>query len=331
MSEEQNFYKSEASEKQNFSKNETSEQQVLSKTEIATLQTIESLLKIPMVKVTRDAFLLSIFEKKDENLKERILADGPVEAGVDRDELYKIARNLIFKDTTKSAIISFFAGMPGGLALPLTISADTTQFFGFAMHMAQKIAYLYGEKNLWEDGSLNSERVSEEFVLYCGVMLGASGASAGVRVLASRLSTEVMIRLPKVALTKTLLYPIIKNILKYIGIKLTKETFAKAVAKLVPIFGGAVSAVITFLSMRPMGLRLIDALDEAKFSYTVDKYVADVDELTLATEESKKNKKWWKPKKSFVDEMRNIKKLLEDEIITKEEYDEIKKIMINKL
>lgn len=165
MSEEQNFYKPETSEEQNFSKNETSEQQVLSKNEIATLQTIESLLKIPMVKVTRDAFLLSIFEKKDENLKERILADGPVEAGVDRDELYKIARNLIFKDTTKSAIISFFAGMPGGLALPLTISADTTQFFGFAMHMAQKIAYLYGEKICGKMG-LSTQRGSQKNLFY---------------------------------------------------------------------------------------------------------------------------------------------------------------------
>lgn len=162
-------------------------------------------------------------------------------------------------------------------------------------------------------------------------MLGASGASAGVRVLASRLSTEVMIRLPKVALTKTLLYPIIKNILKYIGIKLTKETFAKAVAKLVPIFGGAVSAVITFLSMRPMGLRLIDALDEAKFSYTVDKYVADVDELTLIVEEPKKNKIKWRRKKSFVDEMRGINELFKEGIITEEEFNEIKKMLIDKL
>lgn len=162
-------------------------------------------------------------------------------------------------------------------------------------------------------------------------MLGASGASAAVRVFVSQISNEVAKSLPKIALTKTLLYPIIKSIVKYIGIKMTNETFAKTVSKLVPIFGGAVSAVITFLSMRPMGFRLVDAFDEAKFSYTVDKYVADVDEITLATEESKKNKKWWKPKKSFVDEMRNIKKLLDDEIITKEEYDEIKKIMINKL
>ena len=301
------------------------------KSEIVILQTIEALLKLPVVKVDRDSFLLSIFESKDEKLKERILADGPVEAGVDRDEIYKIARNIIFKDTTKSSILSFFAGMPGIFVLPLTISADTSQFFGFAMHVAQKIAYLYGEKNLWKDGSLNSERVSEEFVLYCGVMLGASGASAAVRVFVSQISNEVAKSLPKIALTKTLLYPIIKSIVKYIGIKMTNETFAKTVSKLVPIFGGAVSAVITFLSMRPMGFRLVDAFDEAKFSYTVDKYVADVDEITLATEESKKNKKWWKPKKSFVDEMRNIKKLLDDEIITKEEYDEIKKIMINKL
>lgn len=301
------------------------------KSETAILQTIEALLKLPVVKVDRDSFLLSIFESKDEKLKERILADGPVEAGVDRDELYKIARNMILKDTTKSSLLSFLAGIPGGLALPLTIPTDAAQFYGFAMHMAQKIAYLYGEENLWKDSKLNSEKVSGEFILYCGSMFGVSGASAGVRILAARLSAEVMIRLPKVALTKTLLYPIIKNILKYIGIKMTKEVFANTLAKLVPIVGGALSAFLTFVAMRPMGLRLVGALDEAKFGYTEEEYIADMDAVKLAAKESKINKKWWRPKKSFVDEMRDINELFKEGIITEEEFNEIKKMLIDKL
>lgn len=55
------------SEEQNFSKTETLEELNLSKTEIATMQTIETLLKIPVVKVDRDVFC-SLFSQKRNSL-----------------------------------------------------------------------------------------------------------------------------------------------------------------------------------------------------------------------------------------------------------------------
>ena len=321
------------SEEQNFSKTETLEELNLSKTEIATMQTIETLLKIPVVKVDRDVFLLTIFTKKEQSLKERIQREGPVKAGIGREELLQLARNVVFNDTLKSTSMSFVAGMPGGLALPLTITADTAQFFGMALHLAQKIAYLYGEENLWVDGNLNSERVSKSFVLYCGVMLGASGSSAALRILSSQFGKEVAKRLPNLALTKTFYYPIIKSIVKYFGVKLTKESFAKAIGKVIPVIGGVVSAGITFISMRPMGFRLVDTLDEAKFHYTEEELDADLVEIKATIEDLEKHEveEEQTPQTSIADEIQKNKDLFDAGILTEEEFNEIKRKLIEKL
>jgi hypothetical protein len=41
-------------------------------------------------------------------------------------------------------------------------------------------------------------------------------------------------------------YPIIRKIAAFIGLKLTKETFAKCLSKVIPIVGGVVSGSLTY-------------------------------------------------------------------------------------
>lgn len=45
---------------------------------------------------------------------------GPIEAGIDRDELMKLSRSLAVDRTMKSTAMSFAAGLPGGLASATT-------------------------------------------------------------------------------------------------------------------------------------------------------------------------------------------------------------------
>lgn len=117
--------------------------------------------------------------------------------------------------------------------------------------------------------------VRDQLIMYCGVMFGVAGASAGVRLLSSQIAKQTLKKLPQKALTKTFWYPIVKQIGKVIGIKITKDTAAKGISKAIPVLGGIVSGGITFASMRPMGKRLADALDEANFNYSEEKAKED--------------------------------------------------------
>lgn len=66
--------------------------------------------------------------------------------------------------------------------------------------------------------------------------------------------------------SKTKYYPLIKQIGKWIGINVTKNTFARSVSKVVPILGGLVSAGVTAAMMKPMAKRLKNHLRELRLA-----------------------------------------------------------------
>lgn len=259
--------------------------------EVALEAIINNAVQIPGVKVDRQKFLGECFAKEDVDTQQ-IIDLGPIGAGCTREDLARIANKLILVRTSTSSAASFAMGIPGGLAMGLTVPADTLQFFGMSLRLAQELAYLYGAQDLWKDGQIDDEIVRGQLIMYCGVMFGVSGAAAGVRILSSQLAKTTLKKLPQKALTKTLWYPIVKQVGKLVGVKVTKDTVAKGISKAIPVVGGVVSGGLNFASMLPMAKRLAVSLDKANFDYTEDEIMTDyqavqdvTDEDTLVEEE----------------------------------------------
>ena len=237
---------------------------------------ITKTIQIPGVKVNRKQFLAEQFASKANNLEE-ILDKGPIEAGIKREDIKLLSKKLILTRTSQSSIASFVAGIPGGLAIAATIPADTLQLFGMTLRLAQELSYLYGAQDLWKDGTIDDEKVKNQLILYCGVMFGVSGAVSGVRVLSTQLSKTALKKIPQKALTKTFWYPILKKIASFIGVSLTKKTFAQGVSKAVPVIGGVISGGINFASMMPMANKLNDTLEKATFDYSDEEFNKDIE------------------------------------------------------
>ena len=246
---------------------------------------ITTALKLPGVKVNRCGFLSETFSGEGADLH-TILDVGPIQAGISRERLGKIASKLIVTRTSQSSLASFVAGIPGGLAMAAAIPADIAQFFGMALRLAQELSYLYGGSDLWEGNQIDDERVKNQLILYCGVMFGVSGAVSGVRVLSTQIAKTTLKKLPQKALTKTFWYPIIKQIGKAIGLKVTKTTVAKGVSKAVPIVGGLISGGLNYASMMPMANRLNATLDKACFDYSDEEMNEDILVLENIDEQS---------------------------------------------
>ncbi|XXM70729.1 bacteriochlorophyll 4-vinyl reductase [Lysinibacillus sphaericus] len=224
---------------------------------------IEKSLSLPGVKVSREDFLMNVFSKrKNETQLKEIIEKGPYGAGVTRKEIDNIAKSIIHKRTLTSTSLSFGAGLPGGIAMAGTIPGDVIQFYGIAMRLAQELAYLYGHHDLWLEEHLDTEKARDKIIVFLGVMFGVGGSTSAIKFLSSSLSKQVLKKLPQKALTKTVYYPVIKKIAGYIGVKLTKETFAKGISKAIPVVGGVISGSITYTTMRPMGKRLAVTLSE---------------------------------------------------------------------
>ena len=248
---------------------------------------ISAAMKIPGIRVDRGAFLKEQFKEQDPIALKSILEFGPVAAGCDRDVLRRKADKVILGTTLLSTGVSFLAGLPGGLAMAATIPADILQFYAAALKLAQEIAYIYGEGDLWKGDLPDDEEAINQLILYCGVMLEAAGAAQSVRLKTSTLTKQTDKKVPQKALTKTFYNPIIKSVLKFFGVKLTKDTFAKGVSKAIPVLGGIVSGGVTFASLRPMGTRLMNTFDKAHFSYSdidIQNDIRDIEEETARIE-----------------------------------------------
>lgn len=295
-------------------------------------------LKLPGVKVNRREFLLKTFDSYTNNNSidiSDILERGPVVVGVSVPTLNKMASDLIQKRTLQCSSASFAAGLPGGFTMAATIPADTLQFFGVTLRLAQELAYIYGYKDMWDNGDLDIEQVKGELTLFLGVMFGVGGSASAVKVLSSSIAKQVLKKLPQKALTKTIYYPIIKKTAALIGVKITKQTFAKGISKVIPVLGGVISGGLTYASMKPMGNRLKDTLAES-ISYTEEEAKRDIErmfssvdapftevaadtEATSGENNDNSNKK--NASFSVADELLKFKNLLDMGVITQEEFD----------
>ncbi|MCT6919232.1 MAG: hypothetical protein M3Z49_08470, partial [Bifidobacteriales bacterium] len=201
----------------------------------ALMAVLNQAVRIPGMKVNRERFLREQFANAPRQVIDDIVKKGPVAAGCDRKVLYKMARQIVLKRTGQSTGASFLAGVPGGITMVATIPTDAAQFYAFAFITAQEIAYLYGEEDFWEGALPDDELIGNQLLLYLGVMLGAAGASSAVRLISTQLGKSALKRLPQKALTKGVIYPIVKSVAKTMSVKMTKNVFAKGVSKAVPI------------------------------------------------------------------------------------------------
>ncbi len=223
-------------------------------------------LALPGTKVDRAAFLRDQLRAHcSERQVDSAIKYNPAHAGIPITTIDKIADSVIRSQYLKAALGSFAAGMPGGIAMAVTVPLDLAQNTGHAIVLAQKLAYLYGWPDLFQEGAPDEETQSRMAMLL-GSMLGLQKANILLSEVSSRFANEVATRLPRYALTKTAYYPVIKEICKWLGIKLTKTIFAQGVAKLIPVVSGCISGTVTGGVQRKMAHRLKNHLRELEFA-----------------------------------------------------------------
>jgi subtilisin family serine protease len=221
---------------------------------------LNAIMKIPGVKVKRREFLENEFKKYCEDEKIKILMEeGTGRAGISREIMDKVADNVIGFHGTMVIGTSFAAGLPGGFAFLGTIPVDVAQYYFHVLQVAQKIAYVYGYPDL--DGGSDSEFLTM-ITIFVGVMSGVGAASGVIKTLADTFAKTTVKRLSAMALTKTTIYPIVKQIARVLGVRMTKAIFAKGVGKIIPLIGGVISGGLTAAVFSPSAFKLKDTLRE---------------------------------------------------------------------
>lgn len=223
------------------------------------LQTVGAVAKFPVVRVNREDFLRKQFS--DSPYLDEIIANGP-QAVYSINYLTKLAEKIVESCTNKTAATSFITGLPGNPVMMVAAGgADIVQYFGFAINMAQQIAYLFGEDDLFLGESDEiSEQTKFRLIVYLGIMFGAGGAASLISSVSRKSSQIIAKRVATKPLTKTVWYPVFKKVATNIGQKITKKTVEKTITKALPVVGGVISSGITYITFKPMGKKLIQAL-----------------------------------------------------------------------
>ena len=220
---------------------------------------------MPGAKINRESYLKKELSKHfRQDTVNKAIQSTPAKAGVPASHIKKIAKSSLNFHKAGVTATSFAAGMPGGWWIAGTLPADMTQFFWHISVVLQKLAYLHGWPELFDEEGEPSDETLMIVTIFVGVMFGASAATKALGELAEKVAEQVLIRLPKEALTKWGVYLLAKEVAKWIGIKLTKESFAKAVSRVVPVIGGFVAGGITWVSFATMSKRLQSHLEELR-------------------------------------------------------------------
>lgn len=239
-------------------------------------------LGIPGIRINRAEFLQKELQRycTQEEISNAI-EHNPTYAKISNEIIDKIADQVIKYERNCVSGISTALSMPGGLAMAATIPTDIAQYYGYMLRATQKLMYLYGfpeidtsEKN----GTFDSETVNT-LTICLGVMYGVAGANSALKAMATGLANGISKKIMSTALTKGTLYPIVKNIAKWFGVKMTKKMLVGVVQKTVPVIGGVVGGGITFVTFKPCCDKLKKSLQNTSLSNP--NYVPSKDDIIV--------------------------------------------------
>ena len=241
-------------------------------------------LKVPGIKIDRETFLRKeLFKRFPQEVIDDAVAYNPLHAKIPQEDIEKIADEVIQYERVCVSGISAALGTPGGVAMVATIPADIAQYYGYMLRATQKLLYLYGfpQIDVEEDGQPIDTETMNTLIVCMGVMYGVAGANNALKAMAKALGTGVEKQLMKKALTKGAIYPIVKSVSKWFGVKMTKEVFAGFFKKAIPVVGGVIGGGLTYASFKPCCEKLRKVLKDTMLSnpnYRADEKTDDIAE-----------------------------------------------------
>lgn len=230
---------------------------------------LEKVMKVRGVKINRENFLNKELSKYfSEDVVKKAVQENPAIAGIDVSEINKIADKVIAYEIRQSTLISTIIGIPSGIAIVGTIAIDITQYFGHIIRITQKLAYLYGWKDMFENDEELSRDTVDRMTLLMGVMFGVDLADNAVVKLAQSAALNIEKKILQKALTRSAVYPIIKKAASVLGVRVSQQSFSVGVSKAIPYIGGVISGLVTYITMKPLALNLQEALSELPLADT---------------------------------------------------------------
>ena len=213
-------------------------------------------MKAPGVKIDREDFLRKELQRYcPAGVVEEAIRLNPARAGVPRKIVDKISKNVINIEAAKVTAVSLAASIPSSMAAPAVVGAvtvDITWYFAHSLRVVQELAYLYGFPQFDFSGEEIDPGTMNYIMVFLGVMFGVQGAASALKKLAHYYAEHAVKKLVQKAITRGIIYPIVRRI----SVRLTEFLFADTVASAIPVAGSLLSGGLTLATFKPCCMRL---------------------------------------------------------------------------
>ena len=244
---------------------ENIEQDNQSKGAVVWKKILNTAISMPGVKVDRRTFLQNelipfLAVLSAEEIQQILSGEQSIPSNIRE----KIVKGCMSYHLRIACSLSAVAGLPGGWAMAASIPADVAQFYAQILILIQKMLYLYGWPDLMEENKGIPDESLGLLTLWIGVAMGSVAAQNAITQILEGFAKQAVKRIPRIAFGHSAVYIAIKNVGKWIGIKVTKASTARGLSKVIPLIGAPISATMTYATFRPMSKRLKKYLDSTK-------------------------------------------------------------------
>lgn len=227
---------------------------------------MKAALAIPGVCIDRKDFLTETFKEalSEEELK-KVIECRPAVL-IKKSVIDDLGSRIIKYHSRAVTTLSTLTGLPGGPIILASIPTDVVQYYFHVFVLSQKLAYLYGFPDLREADENGSKQITDDMMdmltLFVGTMMGANIANKVLRDICADITIQISKKLPQQALTRSIYYPLVKQVARHIGVDISKNSISKTIGKFIPIIGGIISGSVTYATFYPGAKRLQKTLHQ---------------------------------------------------------------------
>ena len=211
---------------------------------------------LPEVRIDREAFLLDeLTFCCPQEVAEQAVRKTPAQAGVPKRRIDRIAKNSVGYESNKVSTLTFSAGLHAGMSMLGMVPADVTRYMAHALRIVQKLAFLYGWKDLLPESGELDEGTASLLTLFFGVMLDVEGAREALEELTRDgpgLTREAAIQ----GIHDHHIQFLIRQIGKILSERLPHEVYGRSITRFIPIIGAEDLGGLTYVTYKPMADRL---------------------------------------------------------------------------
>lgn len=227
-------------------------------------RTMSCLMRLPVSRVDRERFLRRALKgKASADDVERTLLLSPAEV-LDAAVVRRMARTVIVRHAVAVSALSFCSEFFDNLLLvALAVAFDVVQFQVHTFLVVRKLYMLYRpaadaayqQVVHGTDGAAMSAMVDEAVMRKRLARNGLSAVGIALKQVVRRVGPGVVSRMSRVFLLNAL-----RQLLKRVGIDVTRETVLAGIGLLIPLTCATISAAVSALLFVPMARRVANSL-----------------------------------------------------------------------